>query len=158
MRATADQLHRHLAPELTVVALGEVNDAHAPVGELADDAIGTDARVQHRVATQQGSGGIAFEDALSPLVGGDQSLDLGVELAVIAAGVGKPRIALADRVIQSRLEERLDLSTPVAAHRLGRVVRGSVIERAAFSATRWGRATCRARRAPSPSHGVRCAR
>src|SRR5262245_24602517 len=83
--AVAQQLDRDLAPELPIVALGEIDDTHAAATELAHDAVRADAPVeqwldgQRRCRRRQ----TPLEYPCGQIVCGEQSVDLGAELGVV---------------------------------------------------------------------------
>ena len=80
--ARAQQLHRDALLVLSVVSLGQVDDAHAAAAKLAQHAIGADPAAAARVSERAHAGrdDIAFQHAFGALVGRDQRVDLGTKL------------------------------------------------------------------------------
>src|SRR5690349_20725990 len=109
--AVTQQLDRDLATELAVVALGEIDHAHAAATELAYDAIRAYAAVEQwldgerRCRRRQPT----LENAGGQIVCGQQAIDLASELGIVCAALTQPRTALSLIEIERVLEHFLDL-------------------------------------------------
>jgi hypothetical protein len=105
--AVSDQLEGDLLPELAVGPLGEIDDAHPPAGELADDSVGADDAA-HRVVLRRRRAGeppaVQLEEAPGRGVGLEQPLHVPAELR-IGAVLGEPPRPLLGRQLERGVEE-----------------------------------------------------
>jgi hypothetical protein len=113
-QAAPDQLERDALPEVAVVALGEVHDAHATASELADDAVWSHARlVSVRGAEARDEwcrelGGRRREEGVCTLTRVEEPDDFVIELAIDAARVTQERLARLAGLVEHRVEQRFD--------------------------------------------------
>ena len=120
VHAPTDELQRDRLVKPVARARGEVDGSHAAVAELALDLPGSDPRRRLRRRRRRADllEGRPLEEFTGRPMRLEQTLDLGVQLGVVAARLREERRAVRLRPLQCAVEEVLDL--PPALRRHGR--------------------------------------
>jgi len=112
--ARAQHFHGGAAPELAVVALGEVHDAHPAAAELTRHAVWSDPPPSRKVRAHGGDVGRGrdVQRALL-LVSSQKELDLASQRHVIATPHVEPGGAAIFRNVESVVEDRVDRAVTI---------------------------------------------
>ena len=113
-----DQLDRDAAPELPVVALGQVDHAHPAAAEPRQHPVRPDPFDRRLGRRQQVRRRAGLEDAVRTGVSREQRQDLGSKRVIAGSALHDERRSLLRRLHERVVEQRLDLSAALGIHAL----------------------------------------